>query len=188
MPVSTSPPGNVLLSRPAVFLDRDGTIIEDTEYLSDPDAVRFLPGADRAIVRLTRAGLPVVVITNQSGIGRGFYTEEQYEAVRARLDDLLAEAGAGLLASYHCPHGPAHDPPCDCRKPAAGLFQRAAAAHDLDLSRSFFVGDRLRDLVAGQRAGGRCFLIRSGDPERDRPVPGIELVDSLADAVGRILG
>lgn len=176
------------MPRPGVFLDRDGTIIEDLEYLHDPEAIRVLPGADSAIARLTAAGIPVVVVTNQSGIGRGFYAAADYAAVRDRLDSLLAAAGGRLLASYHCPHSPAHDPPCDCRKPAAGLFERAARDHDLDLARSAYVGDRLRDLETGFLAGGDCYLIRSADARSPRAVPPtIRVVRSLSDAVEWIL-
>ena len=102
---------------PAVFLDRDGTIIEDAGYLGDPARIRLLPGAAEAIGRLNQAGMPVVVVTNQSGIARGVLDEAAYQATRVELDRLLAGRGARLDAQYHCPHHPEITGPCDCRKP-----------------------------------------------------------------------
>ncbi|MBV9773562.1 MAG: HAD family hydrolase, partial [Gemmatimonadetes bacterium] len=131
--------------KPAVFLDRDGTVIHDAEYLSDPAGVRLMPGAGEAVARLNRAGIPVVLVTNQSGIGRGYFTEADFRAVQARLAEVLAAAGARLDAVYYCPHGP--DDGCDCRKPALGLWLRAAREMGLDLERSWYVGDRARDLA-----------------------------------------
>ena len=101
--------------RPAVFLDRDGTIIEDVGYLGDPERMRLLPDAAEAIARLNRAGLLAVVVTNQSGIARGLFDEDAYEATRFRLDRLLADQGARLDAQYHCPHHPELSGPCECR-------------------------------------------------------------------------
>ena len=192
-----------MTSKPAAFLDRDGTIIEDRDYLADPDAVRLLPGAADAIVRLGRAGWPVVIVTNQSGIGRGYMTEADYHAVRRRLDELLADAGANVLATYHCPHDPNKLPACTCRKPAPGLYQRAAAEHGLDLRRSVYVGDRVRDIEAGLRAGGVGYLITADTQQQadvaagtaaDDPYPELAsmggrsyLVGSLAEAVDHLL-
>lgn len=174
--------------RSGVFLDRDGTIIEDRNYPGDPEQVRLLPGAAAAIRRLNEAGVPVIVVTNQSGIARGLITEEQYRMVRQRMEDLLAEHGATLTATYHCAHGPDTVPACDCRKPAAGMFQRGAREHGLSLARSAFIGDRTRDVLAGVAAGGRGFLI--GHPERfDLPDDAgrITFVSSLAEAVEGLL-
>ncbi|HEX2219165.1 MAG TPA: HAD family hydrolase [Gemmatimonadales bacterium] len=150
-------------TRGAVFLDRDGTIIEDTGYLADPASVRLLPGAADAIARLNRAGLPVVVVTNQSGIARGLLDEAAYAATARRLDELLGFSGARLDAHYHCPHHPDYTGPCDCRKPGPLLYQRAAAEHDLDLASSWWVGDRLRDVQPAERFGGRCVLLGRAD-------------------------
>jgi histidinol-phosphate phosphatase family protein len=172
--------------RPAAFLDRDGTIIVDRDYPGDPEGVALLPGAAGAIRRLNGAGVPVIVVTNQSGIGRGLITESQFEAVQRRMEALLAEHGARLDGSYHCPHAPDHAPACDCRKPLPGLYRRAAAEHDLDLERSVFVGDRSRDLVYGLEIGARAFLI--GGTERAPAPPGAHPVASLAEAVDRELG
>ena len=146
-------------ARSAVFLDRDGTIIEDTGYIADPDAVRLLPGAAAAIARLNRAGLPAIVVTNQSGIARGLLDEATYRAVARRLEAQLADAGARLDADYHCPHHPDLTGACECRKPGPLLYRRAAADHGLDLARSWWVGDRERDVAAAERFGGRGVLI-----------------------------
>lgn len=177
------------MSRPAAFLDRDGTIIRDTEYLRDPEQVELLPGAARAIRRLNEAGWPVIVVTNQSGIARGLLTEQDYERVRMRLDKVLAEAGAHIDATYHCPHHPDLTGPCDCRKPGVKLYRDAAAAHDLDLAGSWYVGDRLRDVAPGDRFGGRSvMLVVESTPDADRiAAAGRTTATSLADAVDMIL-
>jgi D-glycero-D-manno-heptose 1,7-bisphosphate phosphatase len=146
-------------ARAAVFLDRDGTIIEDTGYVADPAAVRLLPGAAAAIARLNRAGLPAIVVTNQSGIARGLLDEAAYAAVARRLESLLGAEGARLDGDYYCPHHPDFTGPCECRKPGALLYCQAAAAHGLHLARSWWVGDRMRDIVPAERFGGRGLLI-----------------------------
>ena len=176
--------------RPAVFLDRDGTLIIDRHYLSDPAGVELLPGAARAVARLNAAGLFVALVTNQSGIGRGYFTEEEYRAVHRRLCELLAAEGARLDADYHCPLGPDVPDPWECRKPRTGLYRRAAAEHGLDLARSFYVGDRLRDVVMSQTLGGRSILVRSPESELEEAdaLPFITLVDSTAEAVELVLG
>ena len=145
--------------RPAVFLDRDGTIIADVGYLGDPDRVRLLPGAAEAIGRLNRAGLLAVVVTNQSGIARGLFDEEAYEATRRRLDRLLADQGARLDGQYHCPHHPELSGPCQCRKPGLQLYRRAAEELAIDLTASWWVGDRLRDVQPATALGGRGIVL-----------------------------
>jgi histidinol-phosphate phosphatase family protein len=145
--------------RGAVFLDRDGTIIEDAGYLADPDGVRLLPGAGEAIARLNLAGLPAIVVTNQSGIARGLLDEAAYQATARKLDQILAPLGARLDAHYHCPHHPDVTGPCDCRKPGVALYRLAAADHGLHLARSWWVGDRLRDVVPAERFNGRGLLL-----------------------------
>jgi D-glycero-D-manno-heptose 1,7-bisphosphate phosphatase len=168
--------------RPAIFLDRDGTVIEDRGYLADPDGVTLLEGAAEAIADLNRAGWPVVIVTNQSGIGRGYYGEAQYRAIQRRLDALLEEAGATVLATYHCPHAPDLVPPCDCRKPRPGLFRTAAREHGLDLARSVYIGDRIRDIEPGVTMGGRGFLV-CADPDPKLSLPsGVRRVRSLREA------
>lgn len=148
--------------RPAVFLDRDGTLIEDRHYLRDPDQVHLLPGAADAVRRLNAAAIPAVVVTNQSGIARGLLTEADYAATARRLDELLAARGARLDGHYHCPHLPDVTGPCDCRKPGPLLYERAARDLDLDLAASWWVGDRERDLGAADRLGGRAILLLTG--------------------------
>src|SRR5256884_7095327 len=139
----------------AVFLDRDGTIVEDPGFLHEPDKVRLLPGAAAAIRRLNDAGWLVVTVSNQSGIARGLYDAAAYAAVQRRLAELLAQHGARLDGAYHCPHHPDVTGPCECRKPGVRLFRDAAAALDLDLARSYWVGDRLSDVEpAGALAAG----------------------------------
>lgn len=155
--------------RSAAFLDRDGTIVYDRDYLAEPEHVQLLPGAAQSIKRLNHADIPVVVVTNQSGIARGLITVEQYEAVRERLDDLLRREGAWIDATYTCPHHPDFGGPCDCRKPADTLFRRAAADHALALSSSLFAGDRWRDVAPGAELGGLPVLIpAAGTPRADR--------------------
>ncbi|MGH7673553.1 MAG: D-glycero-alpha-D-manno-heptose-1,7-bisphosphate 7-phosphatase [Gemmatimonadales bacterium] len=143
-------------SRPAVFLDRDGTIVEDPGpgFLHEPAKVRLFPGAGEAIRRLREAGFLVVTVTNQSGIARGLYTAADYEAVQRRLVELLATHGARLDASYFCPHHPQFTGPCDCRKPGTKLFLDAQRELGIDLARSWWVGDRLSDVQPARLLGG----------------------------------
>jgi D-glycero-D-manno-heptose 1,7-bisphosphate phosphatase len=145
--------------RAAVFLDRDGTIIEDVGYLGDPEQVRLLPRAAEAIGRLNGAGLLAVVVTNQSGIARGRFDEAAYQSTRHRLDRLLGERGARLDAQYHCPHHPEVTGPCDCRKPGLQLYRRAADELGIDLTASWWVGDRLRDVQPAAALGGRGIVL-----------------------------
>jgi histidinol-phosphate phosphatase family protein len=189
------------VSRPAAFLDRDGTIIDDVEYIRDPDDVVLVPGAASAIRRLNDARVPVIVVTNQSGIARGRLTTEDYESVQERLRTMLRdEAGAWIDASYMCPHHPDFTGSCTCRKPGPLLFHRAAADHDLDLSRSAYIGDRWRDVAPALRFGGLgiAVLAPSTPPEErtrfdelgaeaNEAVHRIEIAASLGDAITRFL-
>ena len=145
--------------RPAVFLDRDGTLIRDEHYLADADRVVPIAGAAEAIATLRAAGFAIVVITNQSGLARGLITPAQYDAVRARTDALFAAAGAPLEATYMCPHHPSLTQPCDCRKPGLGLYMRAVRELGLDLRRSILIGDRWRDIAAAAPLGARGILV-----------------------------
>ena len=174
--------------RPAVFLDRDGTLIVDRHYLADPDGVELLPGAGEAVARLNAAGFVAVLATNQSGIGRGYFTEAAYGAVHARLVRELARHGARLDAEYHSPD--VHDGNDDAeRKPGAGMFLRAARELGVDLARSWWVGDRPRDVAAAGRFGGRGFLVCSPETEAEGAagMPWVTPVRSLADAVDQVL-
>lgn len=174
--------------RPAAFLDRDGTIIRDQDYPGDPDAVRLIDGAAAAIGRLRASGMVVVVITNQSGIGRGLITEEQFGAVQRRMEELLAVEGVGVDAVYYCPHAPDRIPPCECRKPAPGLYERAVRDLGVDPGRSIFVGDRLRDVLPAAHFGGTGFFIRGTEEIADDRLPaGTIAVDSLAAATELLL-
>jgi len=148
--------------RPAVFFDRDGTLMEDVDYCNDPAQVRPFPGVAGALRRLKAHGYAIIVITNQSGIGRGRITTEQYRAVETRLDELL---GAGTIdASYFCPHHP--NEPCDCRKPLPGMALQAINEHRLDSKRSFFVGDKEADINCGRAIGAQTILVETGYGQR----------------------
>lgn len=175
--------------RPAVFLDRDGTLIREKEYLADPDGVSLFPGATDALDKLRRAGYALVVVTNQSGIARGIYAEADYEAVARRLDRILEDAGAPLDATYHCPHHPDLSGPCDCRKPGTGMYLRAAEDLDLDLAASWYVGDKLSDVLPARALGGKGILVRTGYGREYEPTlpDGMIAVDDLAEAADRIL-
>ena len=173
--------------RPAIFLDRDGVICEEVNYLADPNRLRLLPGAAVAIKRLNDAGLATIVVTNQSGIGRGYFTAETVSAIHDRLRAGLAAAGASLDALYCCPHRPEEG--CQCRKPQAGLLRRAAAEHGLELRASVMVGDKLSDLEAGRAAGCGTVLVLTGYGGRERHGVTVDdhVADDLADAVEWIL-
>ncbi|GIW70603.1 MAG: D,D-heptose 1,7-bisphosphate phosphatase [Planctomycetota bacterium] len=144
--------------RPAAFLDRDGTLNRDTDFVGGPEEVELLPGAAEAVRRLRAAGFVPVVVSNQSGVARGYFDERTVRAVNRRLGELLAAAGAPIELWYWCPHLPEGRDPryavaCDCRKPAPGLLLRAAREHALDLARSVAIGDRERDIEAARAAG-----------------------------------
>lgn len=172
--------------RPAVFLDRDGTVIHDRGYIADLDDVDLVPGAAEAIRRLRRAGFAVVVVTNQSGIARGIFDWSDFQATQARVEEMLARRGAYLDGVYVCPHHPDFTGPCECRKPGTALFERAASELDLELARSFFVGDQTRDVIVAEALGGTPLLVASGHPQRARP-PDVPLFPDLAAAVDHIL-
>lgn len=153
--------------RPAVFLDRDGTINEQMGYVNHLSRFQLLPGVARAIRSLNEAGLPVVVVTNQSGLARGYFPESLLDQVHAELHRLLAREGAHLDGLYICPHHPEAREErfrldCDCRKPRPGLLERAAAELGLDLGRSYMVGDRWSDLRCGAAVGATTVLVLTG--------------------------
>ena len=175
--------------RRAAFLDRDGTLIIDRHYLADPDGVELLPGAGEAVAQLNAAGVLAILATNQSGIGRGYFTEEQYAAVHARLVEALARHGARLDAAYYSPTFEATDDPDAERKPGAGMFLRAAREHGADLARSAWIGDRPRDVAAAARFGARGFLVCSPETEAEGAagMPWVTPVRSLAQAVEQML-
>jgi D-glycero-D-manno-heptose 1,7-bisphosphate phosphatase len=145
-------------SSPAVFIDRDGTLIHDADYCSDPKQVQVFQGVLEALRRLKDKNYKLIVITNQSGIGRGFFTIKQYRAVEA---ELLRQLGDGLIdGTYFCPDAPGV--PSKCRKPAPGMILQAARDHDVDLTRSFFIGDKEIDAECGRNAGVRTIRVRTG--------------------------
>ena len=148
--------------RAAVFLDRDGTINAEVNYLHRPADLQLIPGASGAIRRLNQAGFVVVVVTNQAGIARGFYSEADMHALHAHLGALLARDHARIDAFYWCPHHPDFTGPCDCRKPGTAMIEAAASDHALDLRRSWLIGDTAGDIGAGQAAGCRTILVRTG--------------------------
>ncbi len=180
------------MGRPAVFLDRDGTIVREVEYLRSPGQLRLLPRAAAAIRLLNRAGLAVVVTTNQSGIARGLLTEKELEEVHAVLRSRLARRGARIDGIYFCPHHPEAARPeyrrrCRCRKPAPGMLLRAARELDLDLGRCFAIGDSARDIEAGRRAGCRAVLVRTGygaetEARLERELGADYVADDMSDA------
>jgi D-glycero-D-manno-heptose 1,7-bisphosphate phosphatase len=151
----------------AVFLDRDGTINEEAGYLDSLEKLCLIPGAADAIRLINESGMKAVVVTNQSGVARGLFTEAFVEEVHARLGEMLAEEGASLDGFYFCPHHPtagrgSYLRSCDCRKPSPGLLLRAAEELSLDPDRSYMVGDTLNDIEAASRIGVRGILVRTG--------------------------
>lgn len=173
---------------PALFLDRDGTLIEDPGYNADPDRVRLFPGVAGSLKAFRAVGYALVVVTNQSGIGRGLYSWHDYDAVARRLDALLAAEGVAFDAVLACSHAPDGDTPCGWRKPAPGMIREAVSLLSLDLSRSLLVGDKLTDLRAAEAAGlPRAIHVASGQGASERPAvtawkPGIalELLEDLS--------
>jgi len=173
---------------PALFLDRDGTLIEDPGYIADPADVCLIPGVVATLGRYRAAGYALVVVTNQSGIGRGLYSWADYDAVADRVDALFAAEGVVFDAVLACGHSPETKPPCDWRKPAPGMIRQAATLLSLGLSRSLMVGDKLSDLQAAAAAGlSRAVHVASGQGARARAdlagwratIP-IDLVDDLS--------
>jgi D-glycero-D-manno-heptose 1,7-bisphosphate phosphatase len=188
------------VATPAVFIDRDGTLTEEVGYVNHPSRLRLLPRTPEAIRRLNRAGIPAVMVTNQSGVARGYFSEDVLAAVNAALVAALKREGAYLDGLYVCPHHP-HEglPPlradCECRKPRPGLLLRAAADLDLELGRSWMVGDKPSDILVGRRVGARTALVLTGyglgEWEYRRSAfaaPPDCVAEDLLDAVDRILG
>jgi D-glycero-D-manno-heptose 1,7-bisphosphate phosphatase len=181
----------------AVFLDRDGTLIDDVGYLRRVRDVAFFPWTIDAIRALNRAGLPAVVITNQSGVARGLLTEAIVEELHRHISTVFEAGGARIDGYYYCPHHPdgtveAYRVRCDCRKPGRGMIDRAAADLGLDPARSFVVGDKWLDVGAAKAAGSRGILVRTGygTAEEIEPPPDLQadmVADNLIEAVGWIL-
>ena len=178
--------------RPAVFLDRDGTICEEVGYLNHISRLQIYPWAAAAIRRLNQAGLPVIVVTNQSGVSRRLFPESLVGEVHRVLSENLAASSARIDAFYYCTHQLADR--CDCRKPLPGLLEQAAREHEIDLSRSFVVGDRYADIELAHATGGRGILVLSGygrgefqHHHREWPRQPEQVVEDLTEAVDFIL-
>jgi len=181
----------------AAFLDRDGTIIEEVGYLDRPERITLYPYAADAIRALNRAGIRIVMVTNQSGVARGFFDEAVVDACHRRIAEILRQGGAHIDAYYYCPHHPDGRVPgyaisCECRKPGRALVDRAARELQIDPERSFTVGDRWVDIALARTIGARGILVRTGygaDVEH-RPPKGLQadaVVDNLAGAASWIL-
>jgi len=153
--------------RPCCFLDRDGVVVEDRDFLSELSDIALIPGSAEAIATLNRDRIPVVIVSNQSGVARGLFPKSRVIEINAEIDRRLAERDAHIDAWFFCPHHPEGTVPeyrvdCDCRKPEPGMLLRAAEQLGLDTHRSFIIGDRGRDLEAGHRVGARGILVRTG--------------------------
>ena len=156
------------MTNQAVFLDKDGTLIEDVPYNVDPQLIQLTLGAIEGLQLLDAAGYKLIVISNQSGVARGYFPESALVAVEERSRQMLADAGVPLTGFYYCPHHPdgvvlEYAIACDCRKPAPGLILRAAAEHNINLQKSWFIGDILNDVEAGRSAGCKAILIDNGN-------------------------
>ncbi|MDD5285539.1 MAG: D-glycero-beta-D-manno-heptose 1,7-bisphosphate 7-phosphatase [Desulfuromonadaceae bacterium] len=177
----------------AVFLDRDGTINVEKDYLFEVKDFEFIPGATEAIRLLNGAGYFVVVVSNQSGVARGYYTEEDVELLHRHIADELQKSGARVDAWMFCPHHPdgrgSYSLPCSCRKPLPGMLLEAAHRHDIDLRGSVMVGDKLADIAAGMSAGCRTFLVRTGygADQESLVSSSTEVYDDLLAAVKTLL-
>jgi heptosyltransferase-2 len=166
------PPQNAVFERPAaeplpeilsgvtVFFDRDGTLNEDTGYIKSPEELELLPGVGAALARLKQAGARLIVLTNQSGVGRGYFSSTDLEAIHSKLQRELAKWGVTLDAVYVCPHHP--DERCSCRKPARGMIDRAMADFPINPARSYVVGDSARDIDLAKQVGAHSVLVMTG--------------------------
>jgi len=179
---------------PGLFLDRDGTINEEVDFLSSPHHVRILPHAAEAIREANALGFKVIVVSNQSGVARGIFTEKELAEVNAKVLELLERDGAHIDALYYCPNHPdgtvaPYNIDSDCRKPKTGMLMRGVKEFNIDLSRSFMVGDRATDIQAGNNAGATSILVLTGYGKeqlnriREENVPVEHVAENLLDAV-----
>lgn len=148
------------MSEKYVLLDRDGTVIVEKDYLGDPAGVELLPGAASGMKKMQDAGFKLIIVTNQSGIGRGYYSEQDYLSVTQRLEEILRTHGITLAGVYHCPHAP--DDNCTCRKPKTGMADQAARDHAIDFADSIMIGDKPADINLGIAIGAKTILVRTG--------------------------
>jgi D-glycero-D-manno-heptose 1,7-bisphosphate phosphatase len=186
------------LLKPAIFLDRDGVVIEDTRYIDSIERVSLIPGSAEVIAALNRAGWTVAIVTNQAGIAHGLFSIETVNEIHEHIAELLRGYGARVDGFYFCPHHPAgevaeHRCECECRKPKPGMLIRAANELDIDLNRSWMIGDRITDLEAGSAVGCKTVLVRTGygnlvNPlDLDRESLKLELISAnLSDAVFKL--
>lgn len=180
----------------AVFLDRDGTIVEDVGYMASPEQIKFIPGAIEAIKMLNEAGYKVVVISNQAGVARGLVTEDMLQTIDKTLHKWILNGGAHLDGMYYCPHHPEHGvypykQACLCRKPHPGLIKRAHRDLNIDLSQSYMIGDKASDVEAGKRAGAKTIFVTTGRGEEEKEKLNSKpdhIAESLAQAVKWLLG
>lgn len=171
-------------SIPAVFLDRDGTLMEEVNYCSDPKKVKIFPGAPEALEQMKARGYKLIVISNQAGIGRGYFTEEQYRVVEAELARAILPAT--LDATYFCPDHP--ERPTSRRKPAPGMVLEAQRDHRIDLARSFFIGDKALDIECGRNAGVRTILVRTGYGAKEHEQAGANwIAEDMREAAAIVL-
>jgi D-glycero-D-manno-heptose 1,7-bisphosphate phosphatase len=166
-----------------ILLDRDGTLNVERHYLSDPDQLELLPGVIPALKRLRALGFGLAVVTNQSGVGRGYFTLEKLGDIHQRLRELLAEGGVALDAIYICPHTP--DQPCRCRKPLPGMIEQAVAEFGFDPTQAIVIGDKAADIDLGHAVGATSILVRTGCEQAGACRPDA-IVDDLAAAVDLI--
>jgi len=178
--------------RRAVFLDRDGTLVEEVPYLHDPALVRLVPGAPAALRELAAAGFALVVVTNQAGVARGYYGEDAVERVHRRLGGLLAAGGVALDGIWYCPHHPDGAvaelaTACRCRKPGPGMLEAAAAALSVDLGASYLIGNHASDVGAARAAGATPLFVTTGQAAGQPAPAGVRSAGSLAEAAAAIL-
>ena len=182
----------------AIFLDRDGTINEEVGYLDSLEKLVLYPQAFTAMRMINQSGFKAVVVTNQSGVARGYFTEELVVLVHARIQDLMRENDASIDAFFYCPHHPdaggeLYRKPCSCRKPEAGMFLQAAGVLNIDLGQSFMIGDTMRDMEAALRAGMRGILVRTGygkeaeNELHNAAVKPVHIADNILEAVRWII-
>ncbi len=184
-----------MLSHKAVFLDKDGTLVEDVPYNVDPDRMLLTQGAIEGLQLLHGAGYRLIIVSNQAGVARGYFPEDALQRVEQHLRSLLADKGIPLAGFYYCPHHPngrvePYAILCDCRKPQPGLLYKAALNHNVSLPRSWFIGDILNDVEAGRAAGCRTILIDNGNETEWELVPQRlphHIVSNLTDAARIIL-
>jgi D-glycero-D-manno-heptose 1,7-bisphosphate phosphatase len=178
--------------RPAVFLDRDGTLVEEVPYLHEPGLVRLVPGACAALRELAAAGFALVVVTNQAGVAKGYYGREAVERTHRRLRELLAAGGVALDGIWYCPHHPEGAVAklarrCRCRKPGPGMLEAAAAELGLDLAASYLIGNHPTDVGAARDAGATPLFVTSGHAAGQPAPQGVPVFASLAEAAAAIL-